>query len=73
VSRETFLNAGGFTMIDGEFCIGCKGSGECEHGKDACISKRLFVLVMGFADEPGMTDRIEGRVFDMRRLQTDCN
>jgi len=53
-------------MIDGGFCIGCRRSGDCEHGKDAYISKQLFVLVMGFADEPGMTDRIEGRVFDLR-------
>ncbi len=52
-------------MEKATFCVGCRHGSNCDQDKDACVSKRLLVLAMGFADHSGIEDRIEGRVLDL--------
>ena len=44
-----------------DLCIGCKRGGPCYRNKDTCVSQHLFVFSMGWADDPMMIERIEGR------------
>jgi hypothetical protein len=45
-------------------CIGCKREAYCEHNIDLCISQHLFVLAVGWAEDPTVIERIEGRFMD---------
>jgi hypothetical protein len=49
-------------MENPSLCIGCKREGQCEHNIDLCISQHLFVLAVGWAEDPTVIERIEGRV-----------
>lgn len=58
---ETMVN---MEMGKVSFCIGCRRETACEHNKDLCISQHLFVFAMGWADDPTVIERIEGRIMD---------
>ena len=45
-------------------CVGCKREAPCEHNIDLCISQHLFVWAIGWADDPTVIERIEGRIMD---------
>ena len=47
---------------DEKFCVGCKRQAACPHDKDLCVSHGLFVFAVGWADDPTVMERIEGRV-----------
>jgi hypothetical protein len=53
------------------FCVGCKRKEACPNDKDACVSQHLFVWAVGWADDPTVIERIEGRL--MRPGIVDCN
>ena len=44
-----------------DLCVGCKREDPCHRDRDACVSQHLFVLSMGWADDPIVIGRIEGR------------
>jgi hypothetical protein len=50
---------------DAKFCVGCRRGEACLQRKDMWISKCLFVLTMGWADDPTVAERIEGRVLKL--------
>lgn len=43
------------------WCVGCKREAPCHHNRDACVSQHLFAFSMGWADDPMVIERMEGR------------
>ncbi len=51
---------------DTELCVGCRREDPCPHDRDLCTSQHLFVWAVGWADDPTVIERIEGRVMESR-------
>lgn len=52
---------------DEKFCVGCRREVACSHDKDMCASQHLFVWAIGWADDPTVIERIEGRVMELAK------
>jgi len=57
----------GIGMGQVSFCVGCKRDERCGLNRDLCISQHLFVWAIGWADDPTVIERMEGRVMEFAR------